>query len=325
MAIEYNLNAGCAHGLTAGDELAVYPDMACALSEAGSPSAVLLIDKITNFSAELIPPDDVLNEPNGNLALDVDSVVLKTRNAPKDVLKLALPLYKHAFFLHSVLHSPERPFQNIICTIPEEADLNIIKNDSSGGLSIQITDSRTVNAIGATTWFRDGTTISPEELPDVLETALRYYWELERTDSSSQLPIEQIQIEVYELHDIESSFIEGEFELGSLGRDLCQSGEVHLGAHNGVRRIHGIRIVNHGDVDIHPNVCYFNPHELSIGGEFFYRHCSLWLTATRALFFFQTQYTRLPQIHMLRPHYERAVGYSPLATAWEGIPQSCCQ
>lgn len=252
------LNGGSAHGLTVGDEFLVFPDTS---SISNAPLGTLMIDVVESFAAHLKLPEGV-RELRG---FSNKAVAIKSTKIPKAVLKLALPPYQHVMFLHSIFKSPRRPFQNIISTTPDEANLSIFWNNNSDDFSIQVTDPR-VAKYGTTPWLRNGDPIVPAKLPDVLETALEYYWELERTDSSDKFPLQHIQVKFYELHYVESLFIKGEQEAAPAGPNLYQYGEVHLRASDsGSRSMYGIKITNYSDVDVHLYINYFYPDELSIG------------------------------------------------------------
>ena len=251
-----SLYAGRAHGLAIGDELTVYPDKSATQN---APLGTVVIHTISGFQAELKVVDGTI------IPVTNAVVAVKPTETPRAVLKLALPPYQHVMCLHSILRSPGRSFQRVISTIPDEAHLSISRNDNSDDFSIQVTDPR-VSKYGATPWFRDGSAITPAKLPDVLDTALKYYWELERTDSSNEFPLQHIQTELHELHYVESLFIEGEREVAPVGPNLYQSGEVHLNANSSaLRRMYGMKITNHSDTNIHLYICYFFSDELSIG------------------------------------------------------------
>lgn len=251
----FSLSAGSAHGLAVGDELTVFPDRD-ALSE--QPLGTLLIDTIDNFTATLKLPPNATELRN----FTSDAIAVKSKSGRRDLFKLAVPPNQDAPSLYSLLKSSDGEFENI-ATTSDEGHLTLTRDNTTGDVSLQITDPR-ITKYGVTPQFKNATTLQLDELSMVLKGAQDYYWELERTNTAHPLR-DEVEVQFYRLQNVTSQFADVHHELSPLEPNLYQAGEINLATGCGVRSTYGIKIVNNSAFDIYPKVCYLNPDDLTIG------------------------------------------------------------
>lgn len=251
----FSLSAGSAHGLAVGDELTVFPDRD-ALSE--QPLGTLLIDTIDNFTATLKLPPNATELRN----FTSDAIAVKSKSGRRDLFKLAVPPNQDAPSLYSLLKSSDGEFENI-ATTSDEGHLTLTRDNTTGDVSLQITDPR-ITKYGVIPQFKNATTLQLDELSMVLKGAQDYYWELERTNTAHPLR-DEVDVQFYRLQNATSQFADVHHELSPLEPNLCQAGEINLTTGWGVHSTYGIKITNNSAFDIYPKVCYLNPDDLTIG------------------------------------------------------------
>lgn len=259
------VDAGSAHGLAIGDELLAFRDK---ISFPNTHLGSTVITTIHDYRAGF--------QPSGKMPLLSQSSVFIMKTKMYDV-KIALPLFQHSLSILSILESSKRPFKGITLTTSDEAHLTFVRNEESEELSIRVTDSRLAK-YGTTPWFRNGDSIAPKELPDVLENAFDYCREFDRIGPSMEVA-QAFEVRFYAL---QYQHVDGVRSVAPLEPNLydSHSREVHLDTSDSAHVMYGIAITSNlaqHKFDLYIN--YFDPHDFSIGEQCSteYTHASMGL------------------------------------------------
>ena len=234
----YVINGGAAHGLSVGDEFAVYPYMDCP-----QPNGALVVEEVRSFYS-IMRPADTCFPVSGNA---VATRVKEGRHQP-------LRIYSRP---------GDRVFE-ILRDNTQNLPLFIIVdalNKCDLDISVEV-DQATVRLrnMSNTQCFRIKPTAS--ELARVLKASWKFFSEWYRTADFPDIT-QGVQVDIYELQNSRSQFP------GTLIAELldwkavpCDSGSFTLRKGSS----YGLKLTNNSCYDLYPTVQFFDPsNELKFG------------------------------------------------------------
>ena len=229
----YFLNGGAAHGLSVGDEFAVYPDMDCQ-----QPSETLITEQVGSFYS-IMRPDYTSFPVSGNAI----ATQVKERHQPLRIYSRAGD--KIFEFLSPLLDSAQDFSGFVIVPTPEECNIDISIQDDQAIVRLR--------NMGNTQGFRVEPTAS--ELARILKASWQFFSELDRTADFPEIT-QCVQVHIYELKMSPFRFP------GSPMAELHASEIVPYTSDSFTLRqgsYYGIKLTNNSRYNLYPTVQYFDP------------------------------------------------------------------
>jgi hypothetical protein len=243
------MDAGAAHGITAGAQFAVFQDRESSIQGQGQALGTVAAQTPGPFVTIL----DAL--PDKTFTLTSDGYALQTRAGVEEDLRLhvamdegLLPVFEA---LAKEIQQADRG-RNILLVEKEKAELGI---DLENGKVIFNILNPVVMQFGLT---RMPHTIDPndENLIYVVRAAAHYYWHLRRKDPKGVFN-KLIDVEVQELVESDTEFNEFlEAILEPAGPNLHRENVIDLTVKEGTK--YGIKITNKSKVDLFVSAFYFD-------------------------------------------------------------------
>jgi hypothetical protein len=258
----YTLEAGAADGIAIGAEFTVYRHTDTTLAE---PLAILIVDRLMDFSAEMKPPHD--------------SSLLRNPLIPvlSAVQTKAGELADFRFYI-----SPEDPFYPLYCAkrhldaeahnillVSEGKDthLKIRTSLPEKFLVFELTDER-VTRYGINI-IKDDVEPDPQNVSWILERAARYHRELNRTNLERIITTGNfIEVEFFGLdpgpkvHDLNWTAE----HLTPTGQNLCHNNTIDFIVED-ENKPYGVNIINTTTKDLYLNAFFFDSMNFEIGGS----------------------------------------------------------
>ncbi|KAF8983561.1 caspase domain-containing protein [Cyathus striatus] len=245
----YEMDAGAAHGITAGAQFAVYQDRASSIEGQGQALGTVSAQTPGPFTTILDPL------PDKTFTLTGDGYALQVRGGVEEDLRLhvameqgLLPVFEA---LAKEIQHTERT-RNILLVEKEKAELDIALEDGQVVFNIL---NPVVTQFGLT---RIPYTIEPdnENLIFVIREAAHFYWHLRRKDPKGIFN-GLVDVEFREL-------VESETEVDDFLEPILSPAEPNLHKENVIdfvvkdSAIYGIKINNKSKVDLFVSVFYFD-------------------------------------------------------------------
>ncbi|KAF8958347.1 caspase domain-containing protein [Flammula alnicola] len=228
------LNGGAAHGLSVGDEFAVYPDMDCQ-----RPSGTLIIEEVGSFYSIMRPAHTGF--PMGNSA--VATRVKEERQQPLRIY--SRPGDKVFEFLSPLRDSAQGFSGFVIVLTPEESNIDISLQDDQAIVRLR--------NMGNTQGLRIEPTAS--ELARILKASWQFFSELDRTEDFPDIT-QCVQVHIYELKMSPIRFP------GAPTAELQASEAVPYASDSFTLRqgsYYGLKLTNNSRYNLYPTVQYFDP------------------------------------------------------------------
>jgi len=230
--IAYILNGGSAHGLTVGDEYAVYPDM-----DRPNPSGTFIVDQVYTFFSVMRSP--------GGIPLSRNSVATRVKGK-----RQALRIYS----------SPEDEFYPVLSLLldsaPDLPDFVLVDTPGNSQIDISVQGEQAIvrsKGMNSAQGFRLEAT--PSELSRVLNASWRFFSELNRTADFPGIT-HHIEVDIYELQ------VSPTRPPGASVSELHSSSPVPYENDSFILRegsSYGLKLTNNSCYDLHLTVQYFDP------------------------------------------------------------------
>ena len=230
----YVLNGGSAHGLSVGDEFAVYGHM-----DSAKPNGTLVVKQPGSFHSimELLGPPPVLS-----------STVIARRLKPgrRQPLRIHIPAEDKVSEILSLL--PD--------IAPDLLDFVLVDTPGNSQIDISVQGEQAIvlsKGMNSAQGFRLEAT--PSELSRVLNASWRFFSELDRTADFPGIA-QRVQVNIYELQVSATRFP------GAPISELHSSSPVPSENDSFILRqgtSYGLKLTNTGCYDLHPTVQYFDP------------------------------------------------------------------
>jgi hypothetical protein len=265
---KYTLGAGDAHGIALNAEFTAYSDP----DELLNPLGTFVVEKLLPFESDV----RLLTSSNTH-PIQVASAI-QTKEGKVEPFRLYIPP-KDSFRrrYHSILASNTGDLRDVVLVNDtRKAQLMVLTSQLDGRLTFMHTDKRvTRHGVDLVT---DEVVSDPAIVGGVLETAARYFRELNRTTTSHGIA-GLIKVEFYKL-DFPTIRPAGHTTLELLkpvGQNLCHEKKniINLMVDT-AKTPYGFKIINNAQSDLYVNAFYFDNISFAIG-EF---QCSLPPTRT---------------------------------------------
>ena len=264
--MKYILGAGNAHGIALNAEFAAYSDP----DELLNPLGTFVVEKLLPFESDVRLLTLSSTRPIQGAS------AIQTKEGNVELFRLYIPP-KDSFRrqYHSIQASDKADLRGVfLVNHPREAQLNIFTSQLDGRLTFMHTDKRvTRHGMELVT---DKVESDPAIVGGVLETAARYFRELNRTTASHEIA-GLIKVEFYELHfptirPVGHTTLE---LLKPVGPNLCHENIINFTVDT-AKTPYGFKIINNAQSNLYVNAFYFDNTSFAIG-EF---QCSLPSTRT---------------------------------------------
>jgi len=258
---KFTLGAGTACGIAISAEFTAYSDP----DELLNPLGTFVVERVWPFKSDIRP----LGTSSSTFPSQGASA-RQTKEGNIEPFRLYIPP-KDSFHLryHSIRASNTVDLRGVfLVNNPREAQLKIFTSQLDGRLTFVHTDKR-VTRYGMN-FVTDEVESDPAIIGGVLETAARYFRELNRTTALHEIT-NFIKVEFYKL-DFPRVRAAGRPILELLkpvGPNLCQENIINFVVDT-AKPPYGFKIINNAQVDLYVNAFYFDNTSFGIG-EF---HCS---------------------------------------------------
>ena len=263
--MKFILQAGTAHGIAIKAEFTAYSDPDTLLN----PLGTFVVERLWPFESHMRPPTSSSSLPSQG------AFAIQTKAGKVEPFRLYIPPkdnFRPRF--HSIQASNTADLQGVILVNkPGEAHLKVCTNSLDDRLTFMHMDE-SVTRHGMNL-VRDGVESDPVIVGGALETAARYFRELNRTTGSHDIA-DIIEVEFYKL-DVPKFRVVGRPMLQRLkpvGPNLCRHNKVIdfvVEDSDTANTPYGFKIINKVEDDFYVNAFYFDNTDFRIG-EF---QCSL--------------------------------------------------
>jgi hypothetical protein len=255
---KFILGAGAANGIAIGAEFTAYSDP----DEPLNPLGTFVVERLWPFKSDMRP----LTKSSSTFPIQGASA-RQTKEGKVESFRLYIPLKDSLFRLqyHSIQTSNTVDLRGVILVNnPRDAQLKILTSRPDGRLTFVHTDKRV-------TWYgmnpvMDEVESDPAIIGGVLETAARYFRELNRTSTLHDIA-EFIKVEFYKLDFPKVRAAGGRPILELLkpvGPNLCHENIINFVVDT-AKPPYGFKIINNSQVNLYVNAFYFDNTSFGIG------------------------------------------------------------
>jgi hypothetical protein len=257
------LEAGAAHGIAISAEFMAYSDPDKLLN----PLGTFVVKRLWPFES------DMRLLASSSIFPSQGASAIQTKAGKVKPFRLYIPPEND--FLrqyHSIRASNAADLQDVILVNnPEDAHLEVFTSLPDDRLTFMHTDKRVTQH--GMNFVTDGVKSDPDIVGGILETAARYFRELNRTIADSHDIADLIEVEFYKL-DAPKTRAAGRPILEVLkpvGPNLCRNKVIDFVVEDSEKSPHGFKIINKSADNFYVNAFYFDNTDFKIR-EF---HCGL--------------------------------------------------
>jgi hypothetical protein len=228
------MNGGAAHGLSIGDEFAVYPDMDCQ-----QPSGTMIIEEVGSFYS-------IMRPAHTSFPMGYNAVATRVKEERHQPLRIySRPGDKVFEFLSPPPDSAQDFSGFVVVPTPEECNIDISTEDDQAIVRLR--------NMGNTQGCRIKPT--PSELARILKASWQFFSELDRTADFPDIT-QFVQVHIYELNVSRFRFPgapTAELHAGEAVPYTGDSCTLRQGSY------YGIKLINNSRYNLYPTVQYFDP------------------------------------------------------------------
>ena len=254
---KFTLEAGSAHGIAIGAEFTAYSDPDKLLGQLGT----FVVERVWPFKSDMRPLFSSNSLPSQGAS------AIQTKAGRVESLRLYIPP-EDSFHrqYHSIRTTNTADLWDVLLVNnPGEAQSKVFTSQLDDLLTFMHTDERVTEH--GMNLVRDRVESDPVIVGGVLETAARYFRELNRTTGLHEIA-HLVQVEFYKL-DAPKIRVAGRpilEQLKPVGPNLCHENKViDLVVSDTPSTPYGFKIVNNAQVDLYVNAFYFDNTSFAIG------------------------------------------------------------
>jgi len=251
----YTLGAGAASGIAVNSEFTAYSDP----DELLNPLGTFVVESLLQFESDMRPLT-----LSSTLPIQGASAI-QTKEGDVEPFRLHIPP-EDSFHreYHLIRASNKVDLRGVVLVNePGKAQLMVLTSQHDGRLTFVHMDKR-VTRFGMNL-VSDEVESDPDIVEGVLETAARYFRELDRTTFSHEIA-DLIEVEFYKLHSptIRAAGRTTLEQLKPVGPNLCHENIINFVVDT-AKAPYGFKIINNAESDLYVNAFYFDNTSFAIG------------------------------------------------------------
>ncbi|KZP29227.1 hypothetical protein FIBSPDRAFT_212881 [Athelia psychrophila] len=254
----YRMEAGYAHGISAGAEFAIYADESAVLTS--SALGILAVDRVDIFQTTM-----KITSCSDSFAASNSAVALQTKAGDRGDFSMHVEVDDKFMSIFEALltemqgNGPGRA--KITLVEKEQAKLEVVMQ--GGLLYFDILDKRVAAFYDGIMRIPFPVDPEPHAIRPVLRSIAHYYWHLDRESEYDSYFRSHISVEFFELQESSTELDDaGYFVLEPGPRQLCNINVIDFTVNPNAE--YGMKITNSTPWDLYPGVFYFETGDLSI-------------------------------------------------------------